>query len=360
MTAPDARSTWQAWQASSARLDDHVGAARLVGMPGNVPPWTATGVEVRRGDWVTLLASGRLVLAEALDLWLPPRVALWARVGGQGPLVKGTRDTTSFRAERDGMVELALYNGEWGTPDGALATPIEAYAASGGAVDVVVVRWRGAAADGLAAIATSLPDDALVASELARLRDGGSPPEGWRHLWFLGPTECFRAADEEGRSAVRIDAANDVGILQKPIDFALTPATMLAWRWRVDELPATAAEDSPIAHDYTSLALEFENGQDLTWYWSAGLPIGTHYRCPLPTWAARETHWVLRSGADGLGRWFEERRVVADDYRAAIGTPPTRVVAAWLIAVSVFGHRRARATYADVVLRDGPRELRVL
>lgn len=53
-----------------------------------------------------------------------------------------------------------------------------------------------------------------------------------------------------------------------------------AWRWRVDELPATAAEDSPIAHDYTSLVLEFENGQDLTRYWSAGLPIDTRYRCP--------------------------------------------------------------------------------
>jgi len=88
-----------------------------------------------------------------------------------------------------------------------------------------------------------------------------------------------------------------------------------------------------------------------TWYWSAALPIGTHYACPLPTWAARETHWVVRSGADGLGRWHDERRIVADDYRAAVGAVPTRIVAVWLIAVSIFGPSPRRRR-----LRDGDRE----
>jgi len=335
-----------------------VADVRLVSLPGNVPPWTATGVRVARGQWVTLLASGRLVLAEALDLWVPPSLALWARVGGRGPLANGTGDTTSFQAEHDGELELALYNGEWGTRDGALATPAELYATSGGAIDVAVVTWRGTAAEGLA---TLVVDDPLIAAERARLAAPDPTPEGWRHLWFLGPTECFRSSAHEGRAAIAIDTANSVGILQKAIDFPLGPATTLAWRWRVDELPAVGAEDTPVAHDYTSLALEFDNGQDLTWYWSAALPVGTHYACPLPTWAARETHWVLRSGDVGLGTWHAERRTVADDYRAAVaGGVPARIVGAWLIAVSIFGHRRGRATYADVVLRDGDHTLHVI
>jgi hypothetical protein len=222
--------------------------------------------------------------------------------------------------------------------------------------------YPGSAAAGVAALAPRLPGDALFAMEADRLAHAVAPPEGWRHLWFLGPTECFTAdSADDGRAAIRVDTANSVGILQKPVDFALGPATTLAWRWRVDELPAVAGENDPIAHDYTSLALELDNGQDLTWYWSAGLPVGTHYRCPLPTWAARETHWVVRSGADGLGRWHEERRVVAADYGAAVGADvPARVVAVWLIAVSIFGHRRGRATFADVVLRDGDRALAVV
>lgn len=356
-----ARATWDAWQRlPTARRSERVVAVRFVHLPADVPPWTSTGIDVRAGDWVTLLASGRLVLAAALDIWLPPRVALWARVAGRGPILNGTRDTTSFRAVHDGMLELALCNGEWATPDGVLATPVEAYAMGAGGVDVVVIRWRGEAAEGLRDVARALPGDPLVASERRRLTHGTPAPAGWRHLWFLGPTECFREAVADGRPAIAIDAANDVGILQKPVDVALGPATTLAWRWRVDELPAVGAEDAMPAHDYTSIALEFDDGQDLTWYWSASLPVDAHYRCPLPSWAARETHWVLRTGLEDLGRWYAERRVVADDYRAAIGAPPARIVAVWLIAVSVFGHRRARATYADLVLRDGDRELRIV
>lgn len=360
-SAPSARATHAAIERLPASLRErHLAALRLVTLPGNVPPWTDTGIVLARDVAVSVLASGRLVLAPALDLWMRPSVALWGRVGGRGPLVNGARDTLTFHAAHDGALELALYNGEWGTPDGELATPVELYAGSGGEIDALVVRWQGDPVAGLAALAAALPDDPLLAGELDRLRHAAPPPEGWRHLWFLGESEIFRTTADDDRAAIAVDAANDVGILQRRLDFPLGPATTLAWRWRVDELPARASENDPTAHDYLSLALEFENGRDLTWYWSAVLPVGAHYACPLPGWTARETHWVVRSGADGIGRWHDERRVIADDYRAAVGEPPARVVAAWLIAVTLFGHRRGRATFADVVLRDGARELRVV
>jgi hypothetical protein len=52
---------------------------------------------------------------------------------------------------------------------------------------------------------------------------------------------------------------------------------------------------------YLSIAVEFENGQDLTYYWSAALPEETAYRCPLPWWDRHETHIAMRSGSAGLG-----------------------------------------------------------
>ncbi len=358
-----ARSTFDAITAlpAPAREAVLIAEARLVVLPAARPPWTDTGILLRRDEWISVLASGCVVLSAALDLRLQPSLALWGRIGGRGPLLNGTRDTASFQAPHDGGLELAIYNGEWATQDGALATPVDAYAASEGTIEALLVRWRGAPEDGLSALARLLPDDPLIAGELDRLRHALPPPEGWRHLWFLGPTECFHDRREDGRPAIQVDTRGSVGIVQKPVVALLGPETTLAWRWRVDELPAIAPEDSPIAHDYVSLALEFENGQDLTWYWSAALPAGTHYRCPLPTWAARETHWVVRSGSAGLGEWQHEERRVAADYRAAIGADvPARVVAVWLIAVSVFGRRRGRATFADVILRDGARELCVV
>jgi hypothetical protein len=227
-------------------------------------------------------------------------------------------------------------------------------------IDVVVLRWKSAALDGLEALAPTAPDDALIAGELDRLRSPVRTPEGWHPLWFLGDTEIFREAESNGRRAIDVDAQADVGILQTRVDMPLGVETTVSWRWRVDSLPATGAEDSLVTHDYVSLALEFDDGRDLTWYWSAGLPVGSHYACPLPTWATRETHVVVRTGRDGLGQWFDETRPIAPDYRSAIGEPPARIVGVWLIAVSLFRRGRARATFSDIRLSDGARVLQVL
>jgi len=307
-----------------------------------------------------LLASGRVVLSSELDLWYSASFALWGRIGGVGPIFNGTRDTSSFVADRDGMLELAVYNGEWATPAGDLATPPEAYAGGSGGIDVLVLRWSGSARDGVEALAPESGADPLIATELDRLRAALPPPAGWRHLWFLGPTEIYSDVVTDGHAAIHVDTRSDVGILQKPVELPLGPETTISWRWRVDELPARAAENDAFAHDYMSLAVEFENGKDITWYWSAVLPEGTHFACPLPTWNARETHWVLRSGSEGLGRWVEEKRTISADYRVAIGEPPSRIVAVWLIAVSLFGHRRGRADFADVRIHDGSREIQVI
>src|SRR5437868_6932996 len=93
----------------------------------------------------------------------------------------GGRQGDARRCNRP--LELALYNGEWATPDGTLATPVEAYAESSGTVEVLVIRWRERAADGLTALAIAVPDDPLLAMERDRLASAAAPPPGWRHLW---------------------------------------------------------------------------------------------------------------------------------------------------------------------------------
>jgi hypothetical protein len=127
-----------------------------------------------------------------------------------------------------------------------------------------------------------------------------------------------------------------------------------------DAHPSTRAEDRAQTHDYIAIAAEFDNGRDLTWIWSSQLAAGTHFHCPVGAWAARETHWVVRSGADRFAQWCEDERSVFDDVRAAMGAPPGRIVKVWLIAVSSFQHGTARADFADIVLRNGSQSIRVL
>ena len=144
------------------------------------------------------------------------------------------------------------------------------------------------------------------------------------------------------------DTHGDVGILRRPAALPLQPGTILSWRWRVDSLPIDLREDSLPSHDYLSIAVEFDDGQDLTYYWSAALPVGTVYRCPLPTWKDKETHVVVRSGLGELGRWLEQRRDVHEDYRRCIGGSARSVVRVWLIANSLFQRGHGRCEYSGI------------
>ncbi len=338
--------------------EESLAEVRHVFLPANVPPWTKTGVVLRRGESVTILADGRVVLAEALDLWTGPRLSLWARHGGR--IRNGPRNHWSFTAEADGELELGIYSGEWASEAGDLATPIEGYAELTGGIDALVLRWKGDTATGLQRLAAALPEASLLREECERLSSPVRPPEGWHHHRLLGESEIFVRHPNGGEPRIAIDARSDVGILQRPIEFPLGDDTTLSWRWKIDELPSRRAEDALPTHDYVSIALEFENGRDLTWLWSAGLEPEHCFHCPLPNWNVRETHVVVRSGATGLGTWQAESRRVRDDYARAIGAPPARIVAVWLIAVSLFQHGRARAEFAEAWLRDAHGALRLI
>jgi hypothetical protein len=113
-------------------------------------------------------------------------------------------------------------------------------------------------------------------------------------------------------------------------------------------------------HDYPSLAVEFDNGRDITYYWSSALPVGTGYDCPLPNWRGREFHVVIRSGSAGLGTWQAERRDLYHDYRYYMARPPARVVRVWLIANSLFQRGEGSCEYADIRLHHATGEIEVL
>lgn len=189
-------------------------------------------------------------------------------------------------------------------------------------------------------------------SEIDRLTDPVLPPAGWYYLWFLGPAEIFRTVDEPGRrSAIACRTEGDCGLLLRDVTLPLEPGTRLRWSWRIDALPSAHAENTFMTHDYTSVAVEFDNGQDLSYLWSTELPCETAFRCPIPLWARRETHVAVRSGSGGLGKWLtEERDLYADHVRCVGGPAGTRIVRVWLIALTLFQRRRGISTFADISL----------
>ncbi|RJF87540.1 DUF3047 domain-containing protein [Oleomonas cavernae] len=335
--------------------------AKLVDLPANRAPWTATGIRLDAGDKVTTFAMGRVDMAKPLDVWVAPPFQFWAKVG-DGPVFRGTRAGHSYVADHGGDLSLASYfPGEWASPDGRLGTDPADFAAMGGGMLAAVLVWAVPIEEGLLRLAALGDHEGLVAGELDRLRHAKAPPAGWKHLWYLGDSETFFRCEEVGRArAIGCVTHRDVAILQYDVEAPLEPGLMLEWQWKVDRLPTSLREDSVPSHDYMSIAVEFDNGQDLTYYWSAALPVGTVYHCPLPTWKDKETHVVLRSGPQGLGTWIAEARDVHADYAAALGgTIPGKVIRIWLIANSLFGRDRGESTFAGIELVQGGQRIPV-
>ena len=356
------RATLEPWLAAlPTGLTSGHGFHRL---PARQPPWHDTGMDLEAGETVTLLADGRVYLSRALDIWVGPAFQLWCRVGELGPVFRGTRATHTFTVREPGRLWLASYfPGEWADPSGRLATPPDVYATVSGGTSVLVLRWapgtdvpglfRGFARD------TRVPG--LLLAEAERFDQPVTVPEDWDYLWYLGPGEFFRPSlTSDGRPSISCHTHCDGGILQREARVPLAPGMRLAWSWRVDELPMDLAEDTLPSHDYLSIAVEFDDGQDLTYYWSAALPVGTVYRCPLPNWKDKETHVVVRSGPAGLGAWHEEERDLHADYQRIIGGAARQVVRIWLIANSLLQRGHGRCEYASIRVITNERTLEVL
>jgi len=331
--------------------------ARLVRVPGNRRPWISTGLRVAPGDAITWLAWGQVFLIQPIGVGVRPGLGLLGRVQGGRPQASPLQ-TFTLIADRDGLVEFGgRLPGEL-HEDGSVAVDRVPYCVMQGGFTVVVARWT-PTTDPKGALLTIAGRDpsGLCAMEIARLAAPPQPPQGWAHHPLLGCEDVYHAS----ANGITSDCHHSNAIIRRPSEAPLTPTLRLRWMWRVDELPSRLPEDTTLTHDYLSVALEFDDGRDLTWQWSCALPEGFAYPCPLEHWRRRETHIVVRTGLADVGRWVHDDRSVLADHHAAIGgPPPARVVRSWLLSGSLFQGGTARAEFGRMELVDGDRILRVL
>ena len=360
-----------------------ISAWQVIEVSGNRPPWTPTGLHLSSGQCVTTLATGRVWRNKLLDLWLGPQFGLWFKVGVDGRVFNGKSATNTFTTKEEGELYVSTqFPGQFGNPHGGrLQGPLSAYDSVEGGYCVVVLVWKvGITEDDVRGELGSFIDNegydesGLMMAEVVRLsnlaQQGESMPEGWSFLWFLGQSDHFTQSVDPSGSVESICCRphGKAGIIQKSIDppVPLNPSTILSWDWLITALPSRLREDLTISHDYLSIAVEFENGRDLTYTWSWELPVGYGYWCPLATWSDREYHIVLRSGTEELGEWFSESRNVHRDYEQYIlegndGLVPKQIVRVWLIAGSRWQRHLGEMTVRNVGMRVGREsELQIL
>lgn len=349
---------------------EHIAEAAFIDLPPSRMPWTSTDIVLEDGDEVTLLSVGRLWLSRGLDIWVGPQFQVWGRVGETGEVFNGTRESMTVTASDTGATGGRLYlggqfPGQFSEKTGRMMPDLNAYEGADGEFTVLAIRWRGSATAGLAAMAQAGDVNGLVSGERDRLEKPDTPPAGWSHLWFLGQNDIYTEQSgtndsPDDHACIHCHTDKNVGILQKETPFELTPDTQISWDWKVDAIPSALPEDTAASHDYISIAVEFENGRDITYYWSNDLPIGKAYWCPLPTWKDREFHVVVRSGEGDLKKWLSEKRNLYTDYEQYMGAPPERIVRVWFIANSLFQRIPGTADFRNIQLANKSDSLRVL
>lgn len=302
---------------TSARLTAPDPAAPIR-LDGSETGWTSSGHHFHAGDRFRVHATGHQWLAKPLGLVIEPRSTVYMRIGS-GPVRKLIGNDDIYVAQCGGELSFLIKGlSEFEDEQGGLLPGRRPARLPG--IGLQVIRT------------SETPGDT-------------GQPDGWGYLWRIGDGRIFTGDQDD----ITVSTHGDVGILQRDVDLALTETTELCWDWLIEQLPSDLPEDLAFTHDYLSIAIEFDNGRDLTYMWSAGLPEGHVFRCPLDWWCDRETHWTLRSGRAGLGQWHSERRAIAADYVEALGEAlPARIVRVWLIANSVFQRGRGVARFARI------------
>ncbi len=335
---------------------------KLLHLSADLGPWLDTGLAVKPGEQLTLVLDGRTWLSRQHQMFLEPPIQVWRRIGEKGEISRAARHTDTFTAVQAGTLQLKNLPTRWLDRQGRYqGEPAVVNPDAGGGTHVAVIRWKAGTdvAAVLGQLAAQANAPAWLAAETRRLAAPTQAPEGWQFLWELGPADIFStvaASNDGGPQGPRlgVHTHKDVAILQKNVSLAFTPETRLQWAWKLDALPALAAENTAATHDYLSIAVEFDNGQDITYLWSKELPVGLSFRCPLEGWKHRETHIVARSGSGDLRKWLQESVDLWGDYRKAVGgAMPRRITRVWVIANSVFGRQEGRAQFADIGLRQG-------
>jgi hypothetical protein len=320
-----------------------VAAAGAARFESTAERWKSTGVSVTEGQGVTLFGFGKDVGAR-----------VWVRIGS-ADIVNLGEETYSFRSWSSGEIEVAAPPAgvNWERCDGKLPASAGSLPAEALDLAVVAVAWTSPPEEALAALSKQSEHEAVTRAkgDLERMRP---LPAGFRSVCYLRRTNVFEAWEGDGRRGVWGNAASSAGIIKKAVDLPLDRSSEISFEWRYDALHALGPETDASHHDYSSIAVELDNGQDITWMRSPHLEAGTMFRCPLPWWDQRETHIVLSGGRDGLGEWQQHTRRILDDYEKAVGgVPPTRIVGVWFISVGIFDGTTPDTKYANVVLRSG-------
>lgn len=170
----------------------------------------------------------------------------------------------------------------------------------------------------------------------------------------------YEIAEEDGNKYLHYehtDARHLNFPLGKRTNINLYETPVLTWKWRVNEIPANANEDSDDRNDAAaSIYFVFDMGRvalfkkvpkSIRYTWSSSLPVGfeaSHF-------FGNQKIVVLESGEDEMGKWIRVERNLVEDYKRLFGDkPPKKPLAILILSDGDSTNNPAEADYDDIKL----------
>ena len=156
---------------------------------------------------------------------------------------------------------------------------------------------------------------------------GESPPKGWKVQEWRGKADVGVVKTQFG-NAIHMKSAGTSSAVYKDLPIDLKEFPNLNWRWKVTRVPKGAdvrnkSTDDQAAQVYV-VFLKWPvpvNSKLVGYIWDSSAPEGLMVRSP----KTKNTRYVVvKSGATGLGDWFQEKRNVYEDYKALFNEEPPK------------------------------------
>jgi len=153
-------------------------------------------------------------------------------------------------------------------------------------------------------------------------------PGDWKEQKWGKPAYDFEIVSDERQPVLQLRSKSDSATISRDlrasVDLNETP--ILEWRWKVITLPTGGnacqqSTDDEAAQVYVAWlrSPEAVRSRIIGYVWDSTAPAGTICKSQK---TSTVTYVVLRSGADGLGKWITERRNVVEDFRNIYGEGP--------------------------------------
>lgn len=176
----------------------------------------------------------------------------------------------------------------------------------------------------------------------------------------------FSLVRDDDATVLKADSDSAASGLVTRVDVDPARHPYLEWRWRVDDVIASARWGEKGADDFAArLFVIFESdggafsffghwmkkmaggfaGKALSYVWSNEAAPGTIAPSPYTKSVAVVS---VESGTDKIGTWVTERRDIRDDFEKSFGKKPPRVVAIAVMVDTDDTKSRATTYYGDI------------